>query len=226
MIHLFSTPVVTWTFTAVLLLSGVYHLWHAIRSNGLTGRVNKSLHALMNVLMAAMLWNLAPSTLLAQIAVLTGATLWFVIQSVARPEFRTLCAGRQSRLKCVYHSVSMAGAALMVAIMAPVTTASSAIRPTAAAPASHVHHITTHAAPTLAPYSTAGTTISHSPSVAIMLTVFFGAAALVFIVLLLRERPIRTTTRHRAARHFVRAEHGLEALGAAIMALMFATMTT
>ena len=69
----------------------------------------------MNVLMAAMLWNLVPSTMLAQIAVLAGAALWFVIQAVARPEFKILCAGSQDRLKCVYHSLTMAGAALMIA---------------------------------------------------------------------------------------------------------------
>lgn len=226
MIHLFSTPEITWTLTAVLLLSGSYHLWHALRSDHLTGRVNKSLHALMNVLMAAMLWNLAPSTLLAQIAVLTGATLWFVIQSVARPEFRTLCAGRQSRLKCAYHSVSMAGAAVMVAMMAPVTTAGNEIAPIAFPQASHVHHATTLAAPTHAAHGTAGTEINDSPDLAIMLTVFFGAAAVAFIVLLLRVRATRTTALNQATRHSVRAEHGLEALGAAVMALMFATMTT
>jgi hypothetical protein len=224
-ILLFSIPVITWTLTAVLLLSGSYHLLHALRSHHLTGRVNKSLHALMNVLMAATLWNIAPSTMLAQIAVLAGATLWFVIQSVARPEFRTLCAGRQNRLKCIYHSVSMAGAALMIAMMAPVATASNTILLTASTPASHSHHTTTHAAPTLAAQSAAGTGISHSSGFAIMLTVFFGAAAVVFLVSLLSARVTKSTTSNQATRLIVRVEHGYEALGAAAMALMFATMT-
>ncbi|WP_442853127.1 DUF5134 domain-containing protein [Arthrobacter sp. MA-N2] len=61
-----------------------------------------------------MLWNLAPTTLLAQIAVLTGAALWFTIQAVARPEFKTLCTTAQGRLKCAYHALTMAGAALMI----------------------------------------------------------------------------------------------------------------
>ena len=94
----------------------------AISSHHLADRVNESLHALMNVLMAAMLWNLAPSTMLAQIAVLAGAALWFVFQAVARPEFKMLCAGSQGRLKCVYHSLTMAAAALMIAMMGQATT--------------------------------------------------------------------------------------------------------
>lgn len=220
MILLFSTPAITWILTAVLLLSGSYHLLHAARSRQVTDRVNKSLHALMNVLMAAMLWNLAPSTLLAQIAVLTGAALWFVIQSVARPEFRALCAGRQGRLKCVYHSLSMAGAAFMVAMMVPTTIVSNEIL--SAPSTSHAHHTMTPAAP-----STAGPGMSHSLDVATLLTVLFGAAAVVFIVLLLGFRATKTSPRSPVvARRSVQAEHGLEALGAAIMALMFATMTS
>ena len=108
---MFNIPAITWTLTVVLLLSGSYHLLQAAKPHQLTDRVNNTLHALMNILMAAMLWNLAPSTMLAQIAVLAGAALWFVIQAVARPEFKMLCAGSQGRLKCVYHSLTMAGAA-------------------------------------------------------------------------------------------------------------------
>ena len=115
MIRVFNTPAITWTLTAVLLLGGSYYLFQAARSRHLTDRVNNTLHALMNILMAAMLWNLAPSTVLAQVAVLAGAALWFVIQAVAQPEFKMLCAGSQGRLKCVYHSLTMAGAALMIA---------------------------------------------------------------------------------------------------------------
>ena len=95
---MFNIPALTWTLTAVLLLSGSYHALQAARSQKLTDRVNKGLHALMNALMAAMLWNLAPSTMLAQIGLLTGAALWFVIQAVVRPEFKTLCGGSQGRL--------------------------------------------------------------------------------------------------------------------------------
>ncbi|MBO1269851.1 DUF5134 domain-containing protein [Arthrobacter sp. PO-11] len=175
----------------------------------------------MNVLMATMLWNLAPSTMLAQIGVLAGAALWFAIQAVARPEFKTLCAGTRDRLKCAYHSLTMAGAALMVAMMGHVTTTGQGTLPAAGTSMPHAHH--TMAAQTPA---AAAATIDHSPDLAILLTVFFGAAAMVFIVLLLRYRKTTIAPRHGTAPRFsVRTEHGLEALGAAVMALMFATMT-
>jgi len=222
-IRVFHLPAITWTLTAVLLLSGSYHLWQAAQSHQLTDRVNKSLHALMNVLMAAMLWNLAPSTMLAQIGLLTGAALWFVIQAVARPEFKTLCGGSQGRLKCAYHSLTMAGAALMVAMMAghAATTAGQGIVPAGEMSMSNAHH----AMPAPA-QSTAAATFDHSPDLAIPLTVFFGAAAVVFIVLLLRFRGTKPTLHHATApRLSVRTEHALEALGAAVMALMFATMS-
>ncbi len=217
---MFNIPAITWTLTAVLLLSGSYHLLQAAKPHHLTDRVNNTLHALMNILMAAMLWNLAPATVLAQIAVLAGAALWFVIQAVARPEFKMLCAGSQGRLKCVYHSLTMAGAALMVVMMmGHVTTVGHVAVPAGGMPLAHAHHGVT-AAP-----STAAATLDHLPDLAIPLTVFFGAAALVFIVLLLRFQAKKSTFRSKAAPKFsIRAEHGLEAAGAAVMALMFATM--
>ena len=109
---MFNIPAMTWTLTAVLLAGGGYHLWQAVRSPHPTDRVNNSLHTLMNALMAAMLWNLAPSTLLAQIALLAGAAFWFIIQALARPEFKILCTGTQGRIKCAYHALTMAGSAL------------------------------------------------------------------------------------------------------------------
>ncbi|SDP42373.1 hypothetical protein SAMN04487914_1112 [Arthrobacter sp. ok909] len=213
---MFNIPAITWTLTAVLLLSGSYHLLQATKPHQLTGRVNNSLHALMNVLMAAMLWNLAPSTMLAQIAVLTGAALWFIIQAVARPEFKILCAGSQGRLKCLYHSLSMAGAALMITMMTRHITTG----PADAMPLPNTHHAMRHSTPT-----TATATLDHLPNLAIPLTIIFATAALVFIALLLRNRKPATTARNKTApNHSPRNQHSLEALGAAIMALMFATM--
>ncbi|QNE13134.1 DUF5134 domain-containing protein [Pseudarthrobacter sp. NBSH8] len=211
---MFNIPAITWTLTAVLLLSGSYHLLQATKPDQLIERVNNSLHALMNLLMAAMLWNLAPSTVLAQIAVLTGAALWFIIQAVARPEFKILCTGSLSRLKCVYHSVSMAGAALMITMM------TSHITPGAAEtmPLPNAHH-----AMPLLPRATATATLDHLPSLATPLTIIFATAALIFIALLLRTRKPATTEPKKTA-HSPREKHSLEALGAAIMALMFATM--
>ncbi|WP_223981567.1 DUF5134 domain-containing protein [Arthrobacter sp. NicSoilB8] len=218
---MFNIPAITWTLTAVLMLGGSYHVLQATRSHHVTDRVNNSLHALMNVLMAAMLWNLAPSTMLAQIAVLAGAALWFIIQAVARPEFKILCAGSQGRLKCAYHSLSMAGAALMATMMGQMsTTAGHEIVPAGGMSMPHAHHAMTAATPT-----TATATLNHLPNLAIPLTIIFATAAVVFIALLLRNRKPATTAPNKTVpKHSPRKQHSLEALGAAIMALMFATM--
>lgn len=221
-IHVFDIPAVTWALTAILLVSGSYHFLHVTRSHQLTDRINKSLHGLMNILMAAMVWNLTSSTMLAQIAVLAGAALWFVIQAVARPEFTTLCARSQGRLKCVYHGLAMAGAALMIARMGQVPAVAHEIVPTDGMPMSTGHH--SMAAPAHNTATAAGA--GHSPDLVIVLTVFFGAAAVVFIVLLLGLRRTKNTSHNASAsaKSSARAEHGFEALGASVMALMSATM--
>jgi hypothetical protein len=213
----FNIPAITWALTAVLLLSGCYHLLQAAKPHKLTDRVNNALHALMSVLMAAMLWNLAPSTMLAQIAVLAGAALWFIIQAVARPEFKLLCAGSQGRLKCVYHSVSMGAAAVMIAMMGQVTAGHA---PSHAMSMPNAHHSMAAATP-----STAAATFDHSPGLAIFLTAIFGAAAAVFVLLAVLNGRRKTTCRD-VSRLSLRAGHGLEALGAAVMAMMFATMAS
>lgn len=217
MIRVFNIPAITWALTAVLLLSGGYHVLQAMKSRQRTDQINKSLHALMNVLMVAMLWNLVPSTMLAQIAVLTGAALWFVIQAVARPEFKAFCAGSQGRIKCLYHSLSMAGAAVMIAMMGQVTTGHV---PASAMAMPNAHH-------SMAPATATTATVAFDPSasLATLLTLLFGVTAAVFVLLLVRFRLRKTTVRDAPVSRFsVRAEHGLEALGAAVMALMFATM--
>jgi VanZ family protein len=216
-IRVFNIPAITWTLTVVLLLSGSYHLLQALKPHQLTHRVNNTLHALMNFLMAAMLWNLAPSTMLAQIAVLAGAALWFTVQAVARPEFKILCPGRQGRLKCAYHSVSMGGAAVMVAMMGQVTGGHA---PAHGMSMQNAHHSMAAATP-----STAAATFDHAPGLAILLTVTFGAAAAVFILLVLLTGTSKTKRRD-ASRRSSRASHWLEALGAAAMAMMFATMSS
>lgn len=218
-IRVFNIPAITWALTAVLLLIGSYHFLQAAKSHQRTDQINKSLHALMNLLMVAMLWNLVPSTMLAQIAVLVGAALWFVVRAVARPEFKTLCARSEGRLKCLYHSLSMAGAAVMIAMMGQVTTGHL---PAGGISTPHAHHAGTPAA---AP-STAGASFDYPPGLALLLTVLFGAAAVVFVLLLVRRRATKNTHRDVAAsRLSIRTEHALEALGAAVMAMMFATMS-
>ena len=225
-IRVFNSPAITWALTVILLLSGCFYLLQAARSRHLTDQANESLHALMNVLMAGMLWNLVPSTTLAQIAVLAGAALWFVIQAVARPEFKILCDGSQDRLKCVYHSLTMAGAALMMTMMGPAASAGNHVAPAAAlSTSSHAHHAAAPASATVA-HGAAAPGLDQLSALAIPLTVFFATATAVFIVLLVRSRAAKATHGQQStSRHSVRLEFGLEALGAAVMALMFATMS-
>ena len=216
---MFNIPALTWTLTAVLLAGGSYHLVQAVRARHLTDRVNNTLHALMNAIMAAMLWNLAPSTILAQIGLLAGAALWFTIQAIARPEFKILCAGTQGRIKCAYHSLTMTAAATMIALMTHPATSTNAAAPGTPIPATH-HHTMAAAHNNTATATAAG--FGNVP--ALLLTIFFAAAAATFLTLLLRRH--RTTTHHHTTgKHTTRTEHALEALGATTMALMFATMT-
>lgn len=225
-IRVFNIPAMTWTLTAVLLAGGGYHLWQAVRSPHPTDRVNNSLHTLMNALMAAMLWNLAPSTLLAQIALLAGAALWFIIQALARPEFKILCTGTHGRIKCAYHALTMAAAALMITMMThPAGHGTDPAGQTSMPmpmPASH-HAMTT------TPHTTATAAtpaFGHPPAPGILLTVLFGTAALVFLILLLRGRQATNAPHHPGhTRRSTRTEHALEALGATTMALMSATTT-
>lgn len=224
MIHVFNIPAITWTLTAVLLLSGSHHLQQAGRSPRRTEQINNSLHAVMHLLMAAMLWHLARSTALAQITVLAGAALWFVIQAVALPEFKFLCAEGPGRLKCIYHGLTMAGAAAMIAMTGPISTGvgrapTDAMATMAGMSMSHGYHAMTD------PAKTRTTSIGHSPNLAILLTAVFTAAAIIFITLLLRTRTTQTTHHNTAAPKLSKhAGHALEALGAAVMAFMFATM--
>ena len=231
MIRVFNIPALTWTLTAVLLLGGAYNLAQAVRARHLTDRINNTLHALMHTLMAAMLWNLAPATTLAQITLLAGAALWFTLQAVARPQFKLLCNGTPGKLKCAYHSLTMAAAATMITLMTTHTTPTPEARtagptnPTAGTaamadmpgmPGMHAaHHMTTTAAgPTLIP--------SHTP--ALLLTLTFTAAAATFLTLLLRHRR-KSTTHQGTHQKTTRTDHALETLSATTMALMFATMT-
>jgi hypothetical protein len=223
-IRVFHIPAMTWTLTAVLLAAGTYQLWQAHRSAHLTDRINNTLHALMNTLMAAMLWNLAPTTLLAQTGVLAGAALWFIIQAVARPEYKLLCTGTQGRLKCAYHALTMAAAALMITTMTHPgpdsrTTPTGRTPTPTPMPMDHAHHAMTTPHTPATPTGTAPA-LGHTPG--LLLTLLFATAALTFLILLLRNRT--TPTHHTRTHHpSTRTQHALEALGATTMALMFAT---
>lgn len=213
-----DNPAMTWAFTALLLLSGSYHVVQAARSRHLTVQANQGLHALMNILMAALLWNLIQATMLAQIALLAGAALWFVVQAVARPEFKILCVGSHSRLKCIYHSITMAGAAAMVAMMGTGHLANDQSLPADAISTPPAHHHMSES-----PHLPLAQGLEPSVALTGLLAVFFATAAVIFFVLLLGN-PLAKRTRTAAPRSPARMEHGVEATGATIMALMFATM--
>ncbi|MDJ0338399.1 DUF5134 domain-containing protein [Cryobacterium sp. PH31-O1] len=218
---MFEFAAIAWTLTAVLSLSAGFYVVQALRSQQIMSRINHGLSALMNVVMASMLWHLGATTMLVQIAVLTFAALWFVLQAVARPELKTLCPSHRGRLKCAYHSISMAGAALMVAMMmGHAASAGTGILAQSQTGLAGSHHTMAASSP-----STGGIALADAPILAIVLTTLFGAAAVVFVVLQARRQLSKTSHRTWAARgHSVRAEHGFEAIGAAAMAVMFAAM--
>ena len=222
MIRVFDNSVITWTLTSALLLAASHNVLQALRSDQLTGRVNNSLHAVMNTVMAAMLWNLLPSTMLAQILILAGAALWFLIQAVAQPQ-SALCTSKKGRIKCLYHSLSMAGAALMVAMMGDVARpgARNVLPDVSSMPAGH--HAHTMPAP---PLITSAGAAAHPSELGLLLALLFGAAAVIFMILLLRFQTAGNALNLAAGqRLYTTAGQGFEALGAAVMALMFAAMT-
>ncbi|MBT8163853.1 DUF5134 domain-containing protein [Arthrobacter sp. GN70] len=236
MILVFEIPAVSWALTAVLSAAGAYHLYLAARARQATDRINEALHALMHAAMAAMIWNLAPAALLAQIGVLAAAALWFTLQAIARPEYKLLCTGTQGRITCAYHAATMAAAALMLTIMNTTSAGNTATGNTGAGNMPQMnmggmdmgsmpmnHHTTTPAAAT----STANpltALFAHQSAPALILAILFGTAAITFTTLLLRRQPTTGHGTHHN-KHNNRTKHALEATGAATMALMFATMT-
>ncbi|WP_423182711.1 DUF5134 domain-containing protein [Arthrobacter sp. NyZ413] len=248
MIRVFEIPAVSWALTAVLSTAGAYHLYLAARARQATDRINEALHALMHAAMAAMIWNLAPAALLAQIGILTAAALWFTLQAIARPEYKLLCTGTQGRITCAYHAATMAAAALMLTMMntpttGPGTTGTSGTGTTGTGTTGMPHmnmgsmgsmgsmdmgsmpmnHHTTAAAGTGAG-NPLTSLLTHQGAPALILAILFGAAAITFTTLLLRRQPTTGQAKHHN-KHHNRTKHALEATGAATMALMFATMT-
>lgn len=215
----FDNPATTWALTATLLLGACFSLLWALRSPRIIDRVNNSLHAVMNAVMVALLWHLATSTMLAQILFFSVAALWFLIQGVARPR-SALCPGRDGRIKCLYHSLAMVCAALMVVAMGHVGAPGSmtAMEEGMRIPMGHHGHAKT------APVLIAGT-LDHPAGLMLPLTVLFAVAAVVFFILLLRRAKGGTPFQPAAVdRLQAAAGHGADALGAASMALMFAAM--
>lgn len=218
MVRVLTDPVTTWTLTTVLLGSTGLHVVLAVRSHQVMRRVNQGFHSLMNLIMAALLWDLGTSTALAQIIFLAGAALWFLIQAVAHPEFKVLYNGAQARLKSLYHSTTMAGGSLMIAMMCPSTTGPEDTSEGGTG-LSHRHHITGSV-----PQNPATAIVEGSSTVAILMTILFGVGAVLFIVFSLRRQPSDLQQAALARRPF-RLDFALEAVGSAAMTLMFATMT-
>lgn len=216
-----NVPAITWILTTVLILSGSYHFLLVIKSKETTEKINRGFHTLMSGLMTAMLWNIAPSTMLAQIAVLACAAFWFVIQAVARPEFKKLCTGGHGRLRCCYHSLSMVGGALMIAMMI----SHGAYSNPGADPGDMNSMPFAHHARSVPSASPAAATSDHSLDLAVPLAVLFSIAALIFIIQMVNLAGPKNKFVDGAARKFsARVEAGVEALCAMAMASMFATM--
>jgi hypothetical protein len=105
----------------------------------------------------------------------------------------------------------------MITMMAQVGAATpGTVAANGALPSSHVHHAMQSSAK-----------IPALPSPALLFTALFTAAAVMFTFLLIRGRVVPKASRHApASKTGAGAEHALEAIGAAVMAVMFSAMTT
>ncbi len=199
------------------MVTGTYHAIGVVGTPWLVGKTNSALHTMMSLSMAAILWHQGQWITLGTVLLLTSGALWFIVQAVARPEFRSLCTGGKDRARCIYHGITMLAGAYMAAVMAkPVVVPSNMIT---AAPA-HAHH----AASTIAPNVTWG--IDLGPVLSGGAVLFFGAAALFFVVLIAAPPRVEASkmTGKTTLNAVVRSALGFEALGAGSMALMFLAM--
>jgi len=199
------------------LVTGLYHALVVISTPRLVGKTNSALHAIMSLSMAAIVWRQGQWVTLATVLLLASGALWFVVQAVARPEFRSLCTGGKDRVRCIYHGITMVAGAYMAAAMATPAVALSDM--TTAAP-SHGHH----AASTIAP--TASWWIDLGPALGGGAVLFFGAATLFFIVLIAAPSRVEASNAPGKATldALLRPALGFEALGAGAMAMMFLAM--
>ena len=199
------------------MVTGMYHAIGVIRTPHLVGKANSALHSIMSLSMAAILWRQGQWVTLATVLLLAPGALWFIVQAVARPEFRSLCTGGKDRARCVYHGITMAAGAYMAAVMAkPVVAASNM---TTAAP-THVHHAASTIAPKALWWVELGPVLSGGA------VLFFGAATLFFVVLIAAAFRVESskTPGRTTLNAIVRPALGFEALGAGAMALMFLVM--
>ncbi|MFJ4286864.1 DUF5134 domain-containing protein [Paenarthrobacter nicotinovorans] len=217
MIRVFASSTVTWALTAVIVVSVGYYVLRAARSPQLPQRINSMLHALMNSFMAAMLWNVGASVVLAQIAVLAGAAMWFMIQAVAKPQFK-LTFACQGKHKSAYHAFTMVAAACMIATMSLHLHGSTHESESQGRPLGMTHH----QVQVTEANSASNLTVDQLAALALPLAVVFGGAALILIFGAVRIYRRRESALRRSAC----SEHCFEAIGAAAMALMFASLVS
>jgi hypothetical protein len=212
-----DNQIFNWTLTGLLLVTGTYHAIGVIRTPGLVGKTNSALHTMMSLSMAAILWRQGHWITLGAVLLLTSGALWFIVQAVARPEFKSLCTGGKDRGRCIYHGITMVAGAYMATVMAKPVVAPSNM--SAAAP-THAHH----AASTIAPDATWGIDIGLALSGGAVL--FFAAATLYFVVLIAAPSRLEAskTASKMTLNALFRPALGFEALGAGAMALMFLAM--
>jgi len=192
------------------LVTGTYHAVGVLLTPSLVGKTNSALHTMMSLSMAAVFWRQGQWVTLGTVLLLSSGAFWFIVQAVARPEFRNLCTGGKDRARCIYHGITMVSGAYMATVMA--TPAAAASNMSAAAP-THAHH----AASTIGPNATWG--IDLGPALNGGAVLFFGAATLFLVVVIVA--PSRVEASKTPNKMTLNA---IEALGAGAMAMMFLAM--
>lgn len=210
--------VFNWTLTGILLATAGYHLIKAVKEPRLVRKANNALHTLMGLSMAATLWRSGQSATLPAVLLLSSGTLWFVIQAVARPEFKDVCAGKKERAKCVYHGITMAAGAYMVTAMTPAPM-NGPVNLTAAA--THSHHMASGIHQSISTSSFDLAALLNGSA-----AIFFGSAALIFALLVARSfKGVNGSASQKALRALQqRPALGFEALSAGAMAAMCLAM--
>lgn len=213
-----DNQIFNWTLTGVLLVTAGHHALIAIKAPGLVRKANNALHAIMGLSMAATLWRHSQWATLPSVLLLSSGTLWFVIQAVARPEFKSVCVEKMERTKCIYHGITMAAGAYMVTAMSPAPMHGLVNSPGAAAMPSHHMASGIH-------QSIPASSFDLAPLLNGAAVIFFGAAAFIFVALIARSFEGASKLANRTT---LRAPHrpalGFEALSAGAMAAMYLVM--
>lgn len=212
-----DNQIFNWTLTGVLLVTAGYHALRAVKASHLVGKANNALHTIMGLSMTATLWSGGQWATLSAVLLLSSGALWFVIQAVARPEFKSVCAEKKDRTKCFYHGITMAAGAYMVTAMTPATIGGPVDLPVAA---TYSHHMASGIHQSIPTSSFDLAPLLHGGAV-----IFFGAAALIFAALTARSFKGASQLAGRTTLHAPhRPALGFEALSAGAMAAMYLAM--